>query len=44
MLKGFMIAAFALLFLAVCDHQVSNGKYTDAVLVMTKQITRSFGV
>ena len=44
MLKGCMIAAFALLFLLLCDQQVSNGKYTDAVIVMAKQITRSFGV
>jgi hypothetical protein len=44
MLKGFMIAAFEPLFLMLCDHQVSNGKYTDAVLVMAKHITRSFGV
>ncbi|WP_167771164.1 hypothetical protein [Bradyrhizobium niftali] len=44
MLKGCMIAAFALLFLMLCDHEVSNGKYTDAVIVMAKQITRSFGV
>jgi hypothetical protein len=44
MLKGFMIAVFALLFLLLCDQHVSNGKYTDVVIVMAKQITRSFGV
>jgi hypothetical protein len=44
MLKGCMIAAFALLFLMLCDHQISNGKYTDVVIIMAKQITRSFGV
>ncbi len=44
MLKGCMIAAFALFFLLLCDQQASNGKYTDAVIVMAKQVTRSFGV
>ncbi|MFK4530156.1 hypothetical protein ABIF90_008137 [Bradyrhizobium japonicum] len=44
MLKGCMIAGFALLFLMLCDRQVSNGKYTHAVTVIAKQITRSFGV
>jgi|tagenome__1003787_1003787.scaffolds.fasta_scaffold20313347_2 hypothetical protein len=44
MLKGCMIAAFALFFLMLWDQQASNGKYTDAVILVTKQITRSFGV
>ncbi|MET4121361.1 hypothetical protein ABIB90_005685 [Bradyrhizobium sp. JR4.1] len=44
MLKGFMIAVVALLFLLLCDQQVSNGKYTEAAMVMAKHIKRSFGV
>jgi hypothetical protein len=43
-LRGCVIAACALLFLMLCDQQVSNGKYTDAVVVMAKHIKRSFGV
>ncbi|MEH2488812.1 hypothetical protein V1280_005385 [Bradyrhizobium sp. AZCC 2230] len=43
MLKGFMIAVLALIFLSMCDQYTSNGQYTDAVIMMAKQIRHSFG-
>ncbi|UPJ54998.1 hypothetical protein [Bradyrhizobium sp. 192] len=43
MLKGFMIAVLTLLFLSMCDQYTSDGKYTDAVIMVAKQIGHSFG-
>ena len=44
MIKGFLIAALSLLFLSACDQYASNGRYTDAIIVMVKQMRHSFGV
>jgi hypothetical protein len=44
MLRGFTIAVLSLLFLSVCDQYALDGRYTDAVIVMAKQIRYSFGV
>ena len=44
MIKGFLIAALSLLFLSACDQYASNGRYTDAIIMMVKQIRHSFGV
>jgi len=44
MIKGFLIAALSLLFLSAYDQYASNGRYTDAIIEMVRQIRRSFGV
>jgi hypothetical protein len=44
MCKGVLIAFLALLFLAMCDYYWSDGRYTAAAIVMTKQIGRAYGV
>jgi hypothetical protein len=44
MCKGILIALLALLFLAMCDHYWSDGRYTAAAIVTTKQIGRAYGV
>jgi len=43
-LKGLMTTVLTLLFLSLCDHYLSNGRYTDAAIAMAKQIRHSFGV
>ena len=44
MCKGILIALLALLFLTMCDDYWSDGRYTAAAIVMTKQIGRAYGV
>lgn len=44
MCKGILITLLALLCLAMCDLYWSDGRYTDAAIVMAKQIKRSYGV
>jgi hypothetical protein len=44
MCKGILIALLALLCLTICDHYWSNGHYTAAAIMMTKQIARAYGV
>jgi len=38
-----MTTVLALLFLSLCDHYTSNGRYTDAVVAMAK-LRHSFGI
>ena len=42
--NSILIALLALLFLTMCDDYWSDGRYTAAAIVMTKQIGRAYGV
>lgn len=44
MCKGILIALLAFIFLTTCDYYWSDGRYTAAAIVMTKQIGRAYGI
>ena len=43
MIKGIFIAAMVLLVAWELDRHFTHGKYTDALLAMSRQIRHSFG-
>jgi hypothetical protein len=43
-IKGFTIAALALLGASQVDQHLTSGRYTDAAMAMLRQIRHSFGV
>jgi hypothetical protein len=44
MIKGFAIAALALLGASQVDQYLTNGRYTDAAMAMLRQIRHSLGI
>jgi hypothetical protein len=44
MIKGFVIAALALLGASQVDQYLTNGRYTDGAMAMLRQISHSFGI
>ncbi|MGY4569248.1 hypothetical protein QA639_16350 [Bradyrhizobium pachyrhizi] len=44
MLKGFAIAIIALSSASQVDQYFTNGRYTDAVMAMLRQMRHSFGI
>ena len=43
MFKGFTVAVVALISTAQVDRYLTNGRYTDAALIMLRQIRHAFG-
>ena len=43
MFKGFMVAVVALISTAQVDQYLTHGRYTDAAMVMLRQIGQAFG-
>lgn len=43
MFKGFAVAVVALVSTAQVDQYLTHGRYTDAALVMLRQIGHAFG-
>ena len=43
MFKGFMAAVVALISTAQLDQYLTNGRYTDAAMIMLRQIRHAFG-
>jgi len=43
MFKGFTVAVMALISTAQLDQYLTNGRYTDAAMIMLRQIRYAFG-
>ncbi|WP_256476965.1 hypothetical protein [Bradyrhizobium sp. 186] len=43
MFKGFTVAVVALISTAQLDQYLTNGRYTDAAMIMLRQIRHAFG-
>ncbi|WP_369722957.1 hypothetical protein AB8Z38_02490 [Bradyrhizobium sp. LLZ17] len=43
MLKGFAVVVMALISTAQVDQYLTHGRYTDAAMVMLRQIRHAFG-
>ncbi|SFJ38865.1 hypothetical protein SAMN04487925_10775 [Bradyrhizobium sp. cf659] len=43
MFKGFAVAVVALISTAQVDRYLTNGRYTDAAIIMLRQIRHAFG-
>jgi hypothetical protein len=43
MFKGFTAAVVALISTAQLDQYLTNGRYTDAAMIMLRQIGHAFG-
>lgn len=43
MFKGFTVAVVALISTAQVDRYLTNGRYTDAAIIMLRQIRHAFG-
>jgi hypothetical protein len=44
MLRGFAIAVLLLIGASLVDQYTTNGRYTDGVVAMVRQMRHSFGV